>query len=100
MVVRAVLFPGYHGIYELSEENIYFHLGSMLNKVLASMLEPGTQNVACIVGMAKAVELATQEMPDAAANLASLHNRLEEGILERIKHAHVNGHNFHNFHYF
>lgn len=37
--LRAVLFPGYYGISELSDENIYFHLGSILDKSLESMRE-------------------------------------------------------------
>jgi serine O-acetyltransferase len=37
--LRAILFPGYHGMSELSEENIYFHLGFFLDKVLATMQE-------------------------------------------------------------
>ncbi len=37
--LRAILFPGYHGISELSDENISFHLGSLLDKVLGTLRE-------------------------------------------------------------
>ena len=52
----------------------------------------GTENVASIVGLAKAVVLATEEMPGSADRLAAIRGRLERGIQESIRDTHVNGH--------
>ncbi|MCD6415538.1 MAG: cysteine desulfurase NifS [Planctomycetes bacterium] len=51
----------------------------------------GTENVASIVGLAKAVQLATGEIPCVAPRLAALRDRLERGIREKIAHVHLNG---------
>jgi cysteine desulfurase len=51
----------------------------------------GTENVAAIVGLGKACELARSEMAEASAHLCELRNRLEEGLLARIHGARVNG---------
>lgn len=53
---------------------------------------PGTENVAGIVGLAKALELAYTEMPDASAKLKKLRDRLENGLKQRIKDVQLNGH--------
>jgi cysteine desulfurase len=55
-------------------------------------LRAGTENLPGIVGFARAMELARSEMPEHAAGLASLRDRLEQGILESIPGVHVNGH--------
>jgi cysteine desulfurase len=47
-------------------------------------LRPGTENVAAAVGFAVAAELATQAMEVESARLASLRDRLQAGLLERI----------------
>jgi cysteine desulfurase len=52
----------------------------------------GTENVAGIVGMAKAAELAVGRMPDEQKRLFELTERLAEGIAKRITGAHRNGH--------
>jgi len=51
----------------------------------------GTENVAAIVGLGKACELARRDMAEASAHLCELRNRLEEGLLARIPGARVNG---------
>jgi cysteine desulfurase len=51
----------------------------------------GTENVAGIVGFAKAMELAYKELPTEPARLAALRDRLERGIRERIRHVRTNG---------
>lgn len=51
----------------------------------------GTENVAGIVGMAKAAELAWKEMDDENKRLAALRDKLEEELLRRVSHARVNG---------
>ncbi len=55
-------------------------------------LRAGTQNVAAIVGLAKAMELAIREMPQARKNLEKLRNQLEKNLLEKIQSARLNGH--------
>src|SRR5665213_3203248 len=58
---------------------------------------PGTENVAGIVGLGKAAELAQawlatgSDAPDSPAGLAALRDRLEQGILAAMQHAGVNG---------
>jgi cysteine desulfurase len=51
----------------------------------------GTENVAAIVGLGKACELARCDMAEASAHLCELRNRLEEGLLARIHGARING---------
>lgn len=52
---------------------------------------PGTENVAGIVGLGKATELAGQDLREEAARLGRLRDCLEQGLLNRVPHAHVNG---------
>jgi cysteine desulfurase len=51
----------------------------------------GTENVAAIVGLGKACELARGDMAEASAHLCELRNRLEEGLLASIHGARING---------
>jgi cysteine desulfurase len=51
----------------------------------------GTENVAGIVGMAKALELAYEELDSRNAQTRDLRDRLLTGIPERIPHVHVTG---------
>ena len=51
----------------------------------------GTENVAYIVGLAKACELATARMDEEARQLAALRDRLEAGILAACPNTRVNG---------
>jgi len=52
----------------------------------------GTENVPYIVGLATALELATQEMEAANARITQLRDRLISGILERIPESQLTGH--------
>ena len=52
----------------------------------------GTENVAGIVGLAKACELAKAELPVESVRLTGLRDKLIEGILHRIDHSRLNGH--------
>jgi cysteine desulfurase len=52
----------------------------------------GTENVAGIVGMARALELAVAEMPDELPRLQALRDELIAGVLERIPDSRLNGH--------
>lgn len=51
----------------------------------------GTENVAGIVGMARALELAAAERETAAARIAALRHRLEAVVCERLDGIRVNG---------
>lgn len=52
----------------------------------------GTENVAGIVGLAKAIELATAEMNENVARLTTLRDRLISGIQAQIPYCRLNGH--------
>jgi len=52
----------------------------------------GTENVAGIVGLGKACEIALKTMDAESQRLRSLRDRLERGILEAIPDARLNGH--------
>lgn len=51
----------------------------------------GTENVAAIVGMARALQLAVEEMDEVAVRERQLRDRLIEGLLQ-IPHSRLNGH--------
>ena len=51
-----------------------------------------TENVAGIVGLGTAAELAQQEMDEEVQRLTRLRNQLIKGLLERIDHVRLNGH--------
>jgi len=52
---------------------------------------PGTENVAGIVGLGKAAEIAGKSLADDAARISGLRNQLEQGLLSRIPHSQANG---------
>ncbi len=52
---------------------------------------PGTENVAGIVGLGKAAELARARLAEEPKRLAGLRDRLEQSLLAEVPHAHVNG---------
>jgi cysteine desulfurase len=52
---------------------------------------PGTEDVTSIAGLGKAAELAVAHMKEEGRRIAELRDRLENGLLERIPHASVNG---------
>ena len=51
---------------------------------------PGTENVAGIVGLGKAAEMARLSLAEDAARLGELRNRLEQGLLSRVPEARAN----------
>ena len=51
----------------------------------------GTENVAAIVGLGKACELARGDLAEASAGISELRDRLENGLLARIRDARING---------
>jgi cysteine desulfurase len=52
----------------------------------------GTENVAGIVGLGKAIELATADIEGHNRRIRALRDQLMKGILEKIPHARLNGH--------
>jgi cysteine desulfurase len=52
----------------------------------------GTENVAGIIGMAKAAEIADAERDEESVRLRKLRDKLEIGLAERIEDLHFNGH--------
>jgi cysteine desulfurase len=54
-------------------------------------LRPGTENVAGIVGLGRAIELAVGELPEKGRRLQQLRDRLIKGFLE-IEEVTLNGH--------
>lgn len=54
-------------------------------------LRPGTENVHGIVGLARALELAAEELPEKQKKLSALRDRLIGGLLQ-IEHTVLNGH--------
>lgn len=55
-------------------------------------LRPGTENVASIVGLGAACELATRDLAEASARLRALRDRLERTLLAEVPDLVVNGH--------
>lgn len=54
-------------------------------------MRAGTENLAGIIGMAKAIELLATELPTASHRMAQLRDKLESGLLVHAKPAIVNG---------
>jgi len=55
-------------------------------------LRGGTENLASIVGLGKAIEIAVAELPEYAALMTKLRDRLIDGILAEIPDTRLNGH--------
>ena len=55
-------------------------------------LRSGTENVAVIVGFAKAAEIAENEMPQHAIKISKLRDELISGLIDPIPYAYLNGH--------
>ena len=53
---------------------------------------PGTENLAGIVGLGKAIELATGDIPARAAKMAAIRDHMIERIMNEIPHVQLNGH--------
>lgn len=75
---------------------LYVRSGSRIEPVFRGgqherALRPGTENVAGIVGMGKAAELAQQHIAEDAARVAALRDRFESALRDVIEGIHVNG---------
>ena len=54
-------------------------------------VRPGTENVAGIVGLGKAAEIARHALANDARRLSPLRDQLEHGLLHRVPHSRING---------
>jgi cysteine desulfurase len=52
----------------------------------------GTENIAGIVGLGKAIEMATVDIPGHNAKISAMRDRLIKGVLETIPYTRLNGH--------
>src|SRR5713101_6475241 len=52
---------------------------------------PGTENVAGIVGLGKAAEIARKSLAEDAQRIAALRDKLQQGLLQRVPQSRVNG---------
>ncbi len=52
---------------------------------------PGTENVAGIVGLGKAAELALQSLQEESQRVSKLRDRFERGVVQTVPQAHING---------
>ena len=75
---------------------LYIRKGTRLESIIQGGghergLRSGTENIAGIVGLAKAVELSSETMNAEAERLTDLRDRLAELVLGRVKDAWING---------
>ena len=75
---------------------LYVRSGTRLKQLLYGGhhqrgLRPGTENVAGIVGLGKAAEIARHSLANDAKRLSALRDQLERGLLDRVPHARING---------
>jgi cysteine desulfurase len=76
--------------------SIYIRGGTRLQQLLYGGhhqrgFRPGTENVAGIVGLGKAADLARKSLAKDAALVSALRDRLEQGLLSRVPHSRANG---------
>jgi len=75
---------------------LYVRSGTRLQQLLYGGhhqrgFRPGTENVAGIVGLGKAAEIARNSLANDAKHVSVLRDKLERGLLERIPQVRVNG---------
>ncbi len=79
---------------------LFVRKGTKLGKLMFGggqerKLRPGTENLPAIVGLAKAIELATTDIPTKSAALVTLRDHLIEELLQEIDAVQLNGHPVH-----
>src|SRR5258707_4168525 len=75
---------------------VYIKSGTRLRQLLYGGhhqrgFRPGTENVAGIVGLGKAAEMARRSLAEDAKRVSVLHDKLEQGLLARVPDSSVNG---------
>jgi len=76
---------------------LYLKKGTRLRRVTHGgaqerKLRPGTENVPGIVGLAAALEIAVERLPETVPYVARLRDRLIEGVLSKVPDSRLNGH--------
>ena len=76
---------------------LYVRHGVRINRLMEGGAQergqrPGTENLAGIVGLGKAIELATANIPARAAKMAAIRDHMIERIMKEIPHVQLNGH--------
>lgn len=76
---------------------LYVRKGVRMNNLIFGgaqerSLRAGTENLASIVGLGKAIEIAVAELPEYAAKMTKLRDELIDGILAEIPDVRLNGH--------
>ncbi len=76
---------------------LFIRKGTKLGKLMFGggqerKLRPGTENLPAIVGLAKAIEMATADIPGKSKAVAALRDRMIEKLLEKIDAIQLNGH--------
>ena len=76
---------------------LYVRKGTKLDSLLHGGAQErgfraGTENLPGIVGLGKAIELATAQLADNAARMTALRERLIAGVMERVSGTRLNGH--------
>ncbi len=79
---------------------LFVRKGTKLGKLMFGggqerKMRPGTENIPAIVGLAKAIELATADIPGKNATITVLRDRLIEKLLQEIDAVQLNGHPVH-----
>jgi len=74
---------------------LYVRGGTRLKQILYGGhhqrgIRPGTENVAGIVGLGKAAEIARRSLANEAKRLRALRDQLEHGLLRRVPHSRIN----------
>ena len=90
--LSAHKIPGPKGVGAL-----YVRKGTKLDSLLHGGAQErgfraGTENLPGIVGLGKAIELATAQLADNAARMTALRERLIAGVMERVSGTRLNGH--------
>ena len=75
---------------------LYIRGGTVLRQLLYGGhhqrgFRPGTENVAGIIGLGKAAEIARESLAADARRVSALRDKLEQGLLARVPQARVNG---------
>jgi cysteine desulfurase len=75
---------------------LYIRSGTRLRQLLYGGhhqrgFRPGTENVAGIVGLGKAAEIARKSIAEDARRISSLRDELQQGLLQRVPQSRVNG---------
>jgi cysteine desulfurase len=76
---------------------LYIRKGTKIDNLIhgggqESRRRAGTENIAGIVGLGKAIELATADIEGHNRKIRALRDRLMKGILDKIPDSHLNGH--------